>query len=92
MTTMCWEKSEPAQEFLTIQCSCGFLRILATEVAAYSKLPSRAKVIILKRRLIQRRNNMTRVGIKPRSYDQGRRKNDAFILLATVPNKIPKTL
>ena len=30
---------------------------------------------------------MTKVGVKPRSSDQGRRKNDAFALLATLPTK-----
>ena len=36
-----------------------------------------AEIIIVKR-LIQGRNNVTRVRVEPRSFDQGRRKNDAF--------------
>ena len=36
-----------------------------------------AEIIIVKR-LIQGRNNVTRVRIEPRPFEQGRRKNDAF--------------
>ena len=36
-----------------------------------------AEIIIVKR-LIQGRNNGTRVWVEPRLFDQGRRKNDAF--------------
>ena len=36
-----------------------------------------AEIIIVKR-LIQGRNSVTRVRVEPRSFDQGRRKNDAF--------------
>ena len=36
-----------------------------------------AEIIIVKC-LIQGRNNVTRVRVEPRSFDQGRRKNDAF--------------
>ena len=43
-----------------------------------------AEIIIVKR-LIQGRNNVTRVQVKPRSFDQGRRKNDAFTHSATLP-------
>ena len=42
-----------------------------------------AQIIIVKR-LIQGRNNVTRVRVEPRSFDQGRRKNDAFTHLATL--------
>ena len=42
-----------------------------------------AKIIIVKR-LIQRQNNVTRVRVEPRSFDQGRRKNDAFTHSATL--------
>ena len=42
--------------------------------------------IIIVKRLIQRRNNVTRVRVEPRSFDQGRRKNDAFIHSATLLN------
>ena len=34
--------------------------------------------IIIAKRLIQGRNNVSNVRIEPRSFDQGRRKNDAF--------------
>ena len=34
--------------------------------------------IILVKRLIQGRNNVTRVRVEPTSFDLGRRKNDAF--------------
>ena len=43
-----------------------------------------AEIIIVKR-LIQGRNNMTRVRVEPRSLDQGCRKNDAFTHSATLP-------
>ena len=39
---------------------------------------SRQAEIIIAKRLVQRRNNMTRVRVKPRSYDQGRCGNDAY--------------
>ena len=42
-----------------------------------------AEIIIVKR-LIQGRNNVTRMQVEPRSFDQGRRKNDAFTHLATL--------
>ena len=45
-----------------------------------------AEIIIVKR-LIQRRNNVTRVRVEPRSFDQGRRKNDAFTHSDTLPTK-----
>ena len=37
------------------------------------------------KRLIQERNSLTTVRVKPRSFDQGRCKNEAFTLLATLP-------
>ena len=43
-----------------------------------------AEIIIVKR-LIQGRNNVTRVRVEPRSFDQGRRENDAFTHSATLP-------
>ena len=43
-----------------------------------------AEIIIVKR-LIQGRNNVTRVRIKPRSYDQDRRKKDEFALSSILP-------
>ena len=41
-----------------------------------------AEIIIVKRH-IQGRNSVTRVRVEPRSFDQGRRKNDAFTHSAT---------
>ena len=46
-----------------------------------------AEIIIVKR-LIQVRNNVTRVRVEPRSFDQGRHKNDAFTHSATLPWEI----
>ena len=43
-----------------------------------------AEIIIVKR-LIQGRNSVTRVRVEPRSFDQDRRKNDAFTYSATLP-------
>ena len=43
-----------------------------------------AEIIIVKR-LIQGRNNVTRVRVEPRSFDQGRRTNDASTHSATLP-------
>ena len=48
-----------------------------------------AEIIIVKR-LIQGRNNVTRVWVEPRSFDQGRRKNDTFTHLATLPTNRPR--
>ena len=45
-----------------------------------------AEIIIVKR-LIQGRNNVTRVRVEPRPFDQGRHKNDAFTHSATLPTK-----
>ena len=46
-----------------------------------------AKKIIVKR-LIQGRNNVTRVRVEPKSFDQGRRKNDAFTHSATQKRRL----
>ena len=48
-----------------------------------------AEIIIVKR-LIQGRNSVTRVRVEPRSFDQGRRKNDAFTYLTTLPTFFSK--
>ena len=40
--------------------------------------------IIIVKRLIQGRTNVTRVRVEPRSFDQGRRKNDSFTLSAAL--------
>ena len=46
-----------------------------------------AKTIIVKR-LIKGGNDVTRAWVGPRSFDQGRRKNDAFTHSATLPTLI----
>ena len=46
-----------------------------------------AEIIIVKR-LIQGRNNVTRVEVELRSYNRGRRKNDAFTHSATLPSYV----
>ena len=43
-----------------------------------------AEIIIVKR-LTRGRSSVTRVRVEPRSFDQGRRKNDAFNHSATLP-------
>ena len=43
-----------------------------------------AQIIIVKR-LIQGHKNVTKMRVEPRSIVQGRRKNNAFTLLATLP-------
>ena len=43
----------------------------------------RAQIIIVKR-LIQERNNVTRVRVEPKSFDQGGHEKDAFTLWATL--------
>ena len=43
-----------------------------------------AEIIVVKR-LIQGCNNVTRVGVEPTPFDQGRRKNDASTHSATLP-------
>ena len=43
-----------------------------------------AEIIIVKR-LIQGRNSVTRVRVEPKSFDQGRHKNNAFTHSATLP-------
>ena len=48
--------------------------------------------IIIVKRLIQRRNNLTRVRVEPRSCDQLRRRNDAFTISAKLPTKIMKII
>ena len=50
-----------------------------------------AEIIIVKR-LIQGRNNVTRVRVEPRLFNQGRRKNDGFTHLATLPTIRPRCI
>ena len=58
--------------------------ILPTEFAACSKSPSRDNY---RKASYPRAQQHDRVGVETRSCDQGRRKNDAFIHLATLPTK-----
>ena len=51
-----------------------------------------AEIIIIVKRLIQGRNSVTRVRVEPRSFDQGRRKNDAFTYSATLPTSYSSPL
>ena len=67
MTTLWLEESASAQEFPMIQCSCGFFH------RAEIIIEHQAEIIIVKR-LIQGRNNETRVRVEPRLCDQDRRK------------------
>ena len=62
-----------------------FFEFLSTEFAARSKPPSE---IIIVKRLIQGRNNVARVRVEPRPFNQGRRKSDAFTQLATLPTVV----
>ena len=62
------------------QCSCGILLNLLL-------FRNHQVEIIIAKHLIQKRKDVTRVGIQPRLCDQGRRKNDAFTLLGTLPTK-----
>ena len=50
-----------------------------------------AEIIIVKR-LIQGRNNVTRVRVEPGSFDKSRRNNDAFTHSATLPTKEDSSL
>ena len=59
-----------------------FFEFLSTELLLVRS--HQAEIIIIKR-LIQGRNNVTRVRVEPRSFDQGYQKNDAFTHLATLP-------
>ena len=43
--------------------------------------------MIIIKRLVHKRNNVTKVRIEPRSCNQNRRKNDAFTLSATLPTR-----
>ena len=82
MTTLCLEESTPAEihPFQGFSVFVEFFKYLFTEFAAYSKPPSKDN-----HSLIQRRNNVTRVRVEPESSNQGRRKNDALTLSATLP-------
>ena len=80
MTTSCLEESAPAyRSFQWSNIPVNFFEFLSTELAACLKPP--AEIIIVKR-LIQRHNNVTRVWVEPRSYDQSHRKNEGFISIS----------
>ena len=86
-TTTSWlEESAPAKGFPVIQCSCGFfsnscpLNLLLVQ-------SHQAEIIIVKR-LIQGHNNVTRVQVEPRSFDQSHRKNYTITFSAPLPTKL----
>ena len=60
----------------------NFFELLLSEFAACSK--PQAEIITVKR-LIEERNSVTGVRGEPRSFDHGRRKNDAFTHSAALP-------
>ena len=67
------------------QCSYGFFSNSCPMILLLVR-SHQAEIIIVKR-LIQGRNNVTRVRGEPRSCDWDRRKNDVFTLSATLPTK-----
>ena len=71
-----------------IQCSCGFFRILVQCPLNLLLVRSHQAEIIIVKRLIQGRNNVSRVRVEPRPFGQGRRKNDAFTHSATLPTMV----
>ena len=73
-----WKNPHSAPAYRSFQCSCGFLRILVHWICCLFKA-------IIVKRLVQGRNNVTRVRVEARSCDQGRRKNDAFSPLPIRP-------
>ena len=81
MATSWLEESARAEDFPMIlwissnSCPMNLLLVRSQQV----------EVIIVKR-LIQGHNNVTRVRVEPSLCDQGRRKNNAFTLSATLPS------
>ena len=67
------------KEYSATQCSSNSCPLTLLLV------PSHQAEIIIAKRLIQERNNLTKVRDEPRLCDQGRRKNDTFTLSATLP-------
>ena len=68
----------PALKFPVIQyILVDFFEFLSADFAACQ---SRQEEIIIVKRFIYGRNNMTKVRVKSRSCNQGRRKNSAFTL------------
>ena len=65
-----------------IQCSCGFFEFLSMEFAACSKPPSRDNH---QKASDPRTPHRDQMRVEPRSFDQGRRKKDAFTHLVTLP-------
>ena len=63
ITTSCFEESAQTYEFPMIRSFCGFLpSSIPLEYAVCSK-PSRSLEVIIVKRLIQQRNNLTRVRV-----------------------------
>ena len=75
----CWTCSEVCSDimlFWIYSDSCPVNLLL---------VQSHQATIIIVKRLIQGCDNVTRVLVESRSYDQRRRKNNAFALLSTLP-------
>ena len=88
-TTTSWlEESTPAKGFPMIQCSCGFfsnscpLNLLLVQSL-------QAEIIIVKH-LIQGHNNVTRVQVESRSFDQSHRKKLRRYPLCSAADKMKK--
>ena len=62
----------------------GLRRLTSSQLHLLLVRSHQAEIIIVKR-LIQGRNNVTRVEVEPKSCDHSSRKNDAFTLSATLP-------
>ena len=77
-----WSNPHLLRSFGWFNVPLDFFEFFSTEFAACSKPSSRDNH---PKRLFQRRSNVTRVRVEPRSFDQGRRKNDAFTLSTTLP-------
>ena len=67
----------------------NFFEFLSNEFAACSKPPSRDND---RKASYPKRNNLTRMKVEPRSFDQGRRKNDAITHSATLPTRFTVTI
>ena len=76
-----WRNLHPLKSFQWSKVPVNFVEFLSLNLLLVRS--HQAEIIIVKR-LIQGRNNVTRVGVEPRSCDQSRRKNDAFTLSATL--------
>ena len=83
LTTSWLEESATALEFPTMQLMFLWISSNSCPLNLLLVRSHQTEIIIVKR-LIQGRNNVNRVRVEPRSFDQGRRKNDAFTFSATL--------